>query len=54
MDSKDLQKLTDAIKGNTKALEKYTAVVDRQNQKLDALTAAVGELKVTIKGNPND
>lgn len=54
MDSKDLQKLTDAIKGNTKALEKYTTLVDKQNQKIDALTMAISELKTTIKGNPND
>lgn len=54
MDSKDLQKLTDAIKGNTKALEKYTTLVDKQNQKIDALTIAISELKTTIKGNPND
>ena len=54
MDSKDLQKLTDAIKGNTKALEKYTSIIDKQNQKIDALTMAISELKTTIKGNPND
>lgn len=54
MDSKDLQKLTDAIKGNTKALEKYTSMIDKQNQKIDALTMAISELKTTIKGNPND
>ena len=51
MESKDLQKLTDAIKGNTKALEKYTSIIDKQNQKIDALTMAISELKTTIKGN---
>ena len=54
MESKDLQKLTGAIKGNTKALEKYTSIIDKQNQKIDALTMAISELKTTIKGNPND
>ena len=54
MDSKELQKLTDANKGNTKALEKYTSIIDQQNQTIDALTMAISELKTTIKGNPND
>lgn len=54
MESKDIQKLTDAIKGHTKALEKLISLIDKQNQRTEALSSAISDLKVTIKGNPNE
>lgn len=53
MDSKEIQKLTDAIKSHSKTMEKLVILLDKQNQKIDLLTAAISELKTTLKGNPN-
>lgn len=42
------------LKEILKHWKKYTSIIDKQNQKIDALTMAISELKATIKGNPND
>lgn len=53
MDSKDTQKLVDSIKAFSKNIEKMTAIIEKQNQRLNDIVSVVKNLNTSLKGNPN-
>lgn len=52
--SKELLKLNDTLKDLVKTISKTNQLIEKQNIKADALSAAILELKASLKGNPSD
>lgn len=52
--SKELLKLNDTLKDLVKTISKTNQLIEKQNTKADALSAAILELKASLKGNPSD
>lgn len=52
--SKELLKLNDTLKDLAKTISKTNQLIEKQNIKADALSAAILELKASLKGNPSD